>query len=46
MTYSAGPAAIGLPKNLVRLAARAMGPGSRSQVVRRLPMGSWHLTTR
>jgi hypothetical protein len=43
MTYSAGPAAIGLPKNLVRLAARAMGPGSRIQVVRRQPMGSWHL---
>ena len=39
MTNSAGPAAVGLPKNLVRLATRTMGPGSRIQVVRRLPVG-------
>jgi hypothetical protein len=40
---SAGPAADELPKNLVGWVARTMGPGSRIQVVRRLPMGSWHL---
>jgi hypothetical protein len=43
MTNSAGPAAVGLPKNLVRLVARPMEPGSRIQVVRRLPVGTWHL---
>ena len=43
MRNSAGPAAGELPKNLVAWVARTMGPGSRIQVVRRLPMGSWHL---
>jgi putative transposase len=40
---SAGPAADELPKQVVSWVARTMGPGSRIQVVRRLPMGSWHL---
>jgi hypothetical protein len=36
---SAGPAADELPRILVAWVARTMGPGSRIQVVRRLPMG-------
>jgi len=43
VSSSAGPAADELPKNLVAWVARTMGPGSRIHVVRRLPMGSWHL---
>lgn len=43
MRNSAGPAADELPKQVVGWVARTMGPGSRIQVVRRLPMGSWHL---
>lgn len=46
MRNSAGPAANRLPKNLVAWVARTMGRGSRIQVVRRLPMGSWHLNHR
>jgi aminoglycoside phosphotransferase (APT) family kinase protein len=40
---SAETSADELPKNLVAWVARTLGPGSRIQVVRRLPMGSWHL---
>jgi hypothetical protein len=40
---SAGLAADELPKQVVGWVARTMGPGSRIWVVRRLPMGSWHL---
>ena len=43
MRNSAETSADELPKNLVGWVARTMGPGSRIQVVRRLPMGSWHL---
>jgi hypothetical protein len=37
------PAADELPKQVVAWVARTLGPGSRIQVVRRLPVGSWHL---
>jgi aminoglycoside phosphotransferase (APT) family kinase protein len=43
VSNSAEPRAGELPKNLMAWVARTMGPGTRIQVVRRLPMGSWHL---
>ena len=43
MRTSAEPAADELPKQVVGWVARTIGPGSRIQVVRRLPLGGWHL---
>ena len=43
MRSSAEPAADELPKQVVSWVGRMTGPDSHIQVVRRLPLGGWHL---
>ena len=43
MRTSGEPAADELPRQVVAWVDRTIGPGSRIQVARRLPLSGWHL---